>query len=210
MEQASNVGKAELTPDRVWARRAARHTVAFGCSDQTTGAGGESGEGWGGAGCTCPHHPTRAVHGPLWPPIAPPAQLPLHQRVRRSPAPNCSEWRVSGCIGEPDSDRRSYLCVLCPWPPCTLHPAHLQCTLTNNCPNSQNSRLILFKEILKYAQNMEIYGYTMHTGLDFDNNVVYFGLMYSRPRFRFAFIRRCIFLEDSNLTRQRTTMRNSN
>ena len=81
-----------LTPDRVWARRAARRTVAFDCSHQTTGAGGESGQGWGGAGCTCPHHPTRAGQGPLWPPIAPPAQLPLHQRVWCSPAPKCSEW----------------------------------------------------------------------------------------------------------------------
>ena len=34
-----------LTPDRVWARRAARHTVAFGCSHQTTGAGGSQGRG---------------------------------------------------------------------------------------------------------------------------------------------------------------------
>ena len=45
VEQASSVGKAGLTPDRVWARRAARHTVAFGCSHQTTGAGGSQGRG---------------------------------------------------------------------------------------------------------------------------------------------------------------------
>ena len=64
----------------------------------------------------------------------------------------------------------------------TLHPAHPQCTLTNNRPNSQHSRLILFKEILRYAQNMEIYGLTMHKGLDFDNDLVFSGHMYSYHR----------------------------
>ena len=86
-----------LTPDRVWARRAARRTVAFDCSHQTTGAGGSQGRGGGGAGCTCPHHPTRGVQGPLWLPIAPPAQLTLHQRVVQP----CTE--MQGCLGASES-----------------------------------------------------------------------------------------------------------
>ena len=80
-----------LTPDRVWARRAARRTVAFDCSHQTTGAGGESGQGWGRRRVHMPTPPNQGCpRATLWPPIAPPAQLPLHQRAwSSSPAPKC-------------------------------------------------------------------------------------------------------------------------
>ena len=171
-----------LTPDRVWARRAARRTVAFDCSHQTTGAGGESGQGWGRRRVHMPTPPNQGCpRATLWPPIAPPAQLPLHQRAwSSSPAPKCRG--LEGVWLHRRVRQRPAELFMRPLSLATLHPAHPQCTLTNNRPNSQHSRLILFKEILKYAQNMEIYGLTMHKGLDFDNDLVFSGHMYSYHR----------------------------
>ena len=104
-----------LTPDRVWARRAARRTVAFDCSHQTTGAGGSQGrvhmpttppnQGWPRATLLAPNsHPCT---------IAPASES--------SPAPKCRG--VEGVWVHRRARQRPAELFMRPLSLATLHPA---------------------------------------------------------------------------------------
>ena len=102
MEQGSSVGKARLTPDRVWARRAARHTVAFGCSHQTTGAGGSQGRGGVAQGAHAHTTQPGLSKGHSLAPNSPPCTIaPASESVEQQP---CTEMQgIGGCLAASES-----------------------------------------------------------------------------------------------------------
>ena len=115
-------GKVVLESDRVWPRRTARHSVAFSCSPRRLELGGRR-----CGGCTTEHMPTtppnqgcpRATLAPNRPPALHncPASGPVQLRLTK----NAVGGRCLGASWSQTGTDSGYLCVLCPWPTCTLH-----------------------------------------------------------------------------------------
>ena len=142
-----------MESDRVWPRRTARHSVAFSCSPRRLELGGRR-----CGGCTTEHMPTppnqgcpRATLAPNRPPALHncPASGPVQLRFTK----NAVGGRCLGASWSQTGTDSGYLCVLCPWPTCTLPCTSPELHFDHHSRrNSLNPTL--FKEILNYAQNM--------------------------------------------------------